>query len=411
MDALRASASCSSLASVVARRVGMRRPAAPLAGVERQQLKWLALAAAVTGVAVVGSPGPLSRRGRSTWARTSRSMLGLLRASRWPRASAILRYRLYDIDVVINRTLVYGALTATLARRLPRQRAAAPARAERLTEGSDLAVAGSTLAVAALFRPARARIQARGRPPLLPAQATTPRGRSRRFGARLRDEVDLDALGAELRGGRRRDHAARARVAVAARAGARDERARRARVGDGHGRCSSTSAASRRFADRVDRARGGGLPERVLRRGRADPDGARRARQQAARATGCSASSALRSRCPTMPTARSRRPRTCWPPSSPSSASAAASGSGSTRGSCSSGPSAAGDLVELGVIGDPVNVAARVQDATRELGEPLLADRGDALPARAHGRRAGAARNAVLEGQVEAGRGARLGIP
>ena len=111
---------------------------------------------------------------------------------------AILRYRLYDIDRIINRTLVYGLLTALLG--------AVYAGAVLLlgqlfggmgTEPPSWAVAGTTLAVAALFQPARRRIQ-----------AIVDRRFNRRkydaaktieaFGARLRDEIDLDTLSAEL---------------------------------------------------------------------------------------------------------------------------------------------------------------------------------------------------------------------
>jgi hypothetical protein len=184
------------LLSVVLAAFGMRARLRRSRGVEREQFKWLVLAAAVTGVAVVGSLAVYLAAGIDVG---GEAVLGLGFAA-FPLAAgaAILRYRLYDIDVVINRTLVYGALTATLALAYLGSVLVLQLALSGVTESSGLAVAASTLAVAALFRPARTRIQAAVDRRFFRSKYDAARTLER-FGTRLRNEVDLDALGRELR--------------------------------------------------------------------------------------------------------------------------------------------------------------------------------------------------------------------
>jgi hypothetical protein len=112
---------------------------------------------------------------------------------------AILRHNLYDIDRIINRALVYGTLTAATAASYVVWVVLLQRLLEPLTRGSDPAVAGATLAVASLFRPAQHHIQ----------QVVDQRFYRHKydaartidgFSARLRDEIDLDTLVFELRG-------------------------------------------------------------------------------------------------------------------------------------------------------------------------------------------------------------------
>ncbi|MFL6105949.1 MAG: hypothetical protein ACJ72L_03225 [Marmoricola sp.] len=123
-------------------------------GVERQQLKWISFAFVMVGVGL-GLTASVPVADKVTF------FFGLFALAGVPLAigAAMLRYRLYDIDVVINRTLVYGALTATLAGTYLGSVLLLQLVLSRFTQGSSLAIAVSTLGVAGLFGPARAGIQ------------------------------------------------------------------------------------------------------------------------------------------------------------------------------------------------------------------------------------------------------------
>jgi hypothetical protein len=170
-------------------------------GVERQQIKWFAYAAAV---AVSGQilGHSLFVATDASWVRWAGVIPGMVGVLGMPVAMgiAILRYRLYEIDLLINRTLVYGALTAILAALyfggiVLLQRLFVALTGER----STLAVVASTLLIAALFNPLRRRIQSfidrRFYRSKYDAAKTLEA-----FSAKLRDETDLDALSDDLAG-------------------------------------------------------------------------------------------------------------------------------------------------------------------------------------------------------------------
>jgi hypothetical protein len=163
-------------------------------GTERQQLRWVALAAVLASLAILVALAGMAVGSEVliTWGvGTSFAILPL------GVGAAVARYRLYDLDRIVSRTLAYGLLTVVLGAVyagvvvLPAQRFGG------VGGEPSWVVAAATLAVAALFQPARRRVQA----------AVDRRFNRRRYDAartiaafsgRLREEVDLDELSAEL---------------------------------------------------------------------------------------------------------------------------------------------------------------------------------------------------------------------
>ena len=163
-------------------------------GTERLQLKWFAYASSVSfvlSIVVFGLPRGILPD--IAWLPVVLTF-GLIPVG---AGIAILRYRLYDIDLLINRTLVYGATSAGLLGTYVVSVLALSTLLRPLTGSSDLAVAGSTLAVVALFGPLRRRIQ-----DAVDRRFSRSRYDAARtleaFSVRMRDQVDLDALSNEL---------------------------------------------------------------------------------------------------------------------------------------------------------------------------------------------------------------------
>jgi peptidoglycan/LPS O-acetylase OafA/YrhL len=124
-------------------------------GIERQQLRWLVWGAALAAVALLAAMVALGLE--DDFYLTDLPGTGRLRAVLpLGTGAAILRYRLYDLDRIISRTLAYGLLTALLGLGYI---GVVLGLGRLLPQGSSLVVAGATLAVAAMFKPARRRIQ------------------------------------------------------------------------------------------------------------------------------------------------------------------------------------------------------------------------------------------------------------
>jgi hypothetical protein len=172
-------------------------------GEERLQVKWFAYVLSLIGAGLIIAAVEAPISDPPAWAEAIGTVGWVLALASLvfglPLAAgiAILKYRLYDIDVVINRTLVYGALTAILGAGYAASVLFLQLVLHPITAESNLAIAASTLAVAAAFSPLRERVQ-RLVDRRFYRHHYDARQTLERFASRLRDEIDLETLRREL---------------------------------------------------------------------------------------------------------------------------------------------------------------------------------------------------------------------
>jgi len=170
-------------------------------GVERDQIKWLAVPVIALILALIATlstfiAGVSPDVGvNGTVISALFSAVGLLLPV--SMGIAVLRYRLYDIDVILNRAIVYGATTAGIAAAFVAGIVVLQAVLRPLTSGSELAVAASTLGSFVLFQPLRRRVQAAVDRRFYRSRYDAARTLDT-FSVRLRDQVALDAVRAHL---------------------------------------------------------------------------------------------------------------------------------------------------------------------------------------------------------------------
>jgi hypothetical protein len=166
--------------------------------VQRQQIKWVLYAAALVGPALASSVFTTIFAMDVGIAKATQ-LLGIAAVLLVPIAAtvAILRYRLYDIDLLINRTLVYGTVSAILGGSYVLGVVLFQSILRPFTAGSELAIAVSTLLVAALFQPVRASVQGAVDRRFYRARYDAARTLDA-FSDRLRGDLDLDSVRTDL---------------------------------------------------------------------------------------------------------------------------------------------------------------------------------------------------------------------